>query len=78
MSSEKRYAWCACGHSQKQVRLEETVGHLPARYLLFTLPVVEVASVISYDMTMHLPFSAFLRWGPQDQSSKHRTSALHP
>lgn len=38
VSSEKRYAWCACGHSQKQVGLKETAGHVPARYLLFTLP----------------------------------------
>lgn len=37
-----------------------------------------VASVISYDKNIHLSFSAFLRWGPQDQSSKHRPSALHP
>lgn len=37
VSSEKRYAWCACGHSQKQVRTWVTVGlPPPTGHRLFT------------------------------------------
>lgn len=85
VSAEKRYAWCACGHSQKQVRF--------ASNNLFTSALVEVLCpecsscdqlktpedrmkfFFSYSC---LSFSAFLWRRSQEQSSKHLSSALHP
>lgn len=89
VSAEKRYAWCACGHSQKQVRIvsDGSLATICLLQLWFRFCALKVPFVInwkhqklewSYYMYISLSFSAFLWWSSQEQSSKHLSSALYP
>lgn len=71
----KRYAWCTCGHSKKQVDLGVWV--LQTRVQKEARPGDRFQDIYRY-LFSHLYLSAFLWWSPQNQSRWPVPATLRP